>query len=49
MFYLIKTELRQLHQRFGYSAANRLQRLLEKAGIKDIDHNVLAKINRICY
>jgi hypothetical protein len=49
MSYLIKTELRQLYRRFGYPAANRLQRLLEKTEIKNIDHNVLAKINRICY
>jgi hypothetical protein len=49
MSHFIETELRQLHQRFGHPAANRLQRLLKKAEIKDIDHNVLAKINRICY
>jgi hypothetical protein len=49
VFHLTETELRQLHRRFGHPAADRLQRLLEKAGIKDIDHDVLAKINRIYY
>jgi hypothetical protein len=49
VFHFTETELRQLYRRFGYPAADRLQRLLEKTGIKDIDHNVLAKINRICY
>jgi hypothetical protein len=47
--HLTETELRQLYRRFGHPAANRLQPLLKRAGIKDIDHNVLAKINRICY
>jgi hypothetical protein len=49
VLYLTEIELRQLHQRFGHSAADRLQQLLTKAEIKDIDRSVLEKINRICY
>jgi hypothetical protein len=47
--HLTEVELRQLHRRFGHLAADRLQRLLTKAGIENIDRSVFKKINRICH
>jgi hypothetical protein len=43
--YLTETELRQLHRRFGHPSAERLVRLLERAGHDDDQHRKV--INRI--
>jgi len=49
-YHLTETELRQLHRRFGHPAADRLFRLLTKAGYDDEKHaEILEKINKYCH
>jgi hypothetical protein len=45
--FLTEIELRQLHRRFGHPAANRLARLLERAG-HDSNRVILERINKLC-
>jgi hypothetical protein len=47
--YLTETELRQLHRRFGHPAADRLYRVLEKAGCNDVRKDILDKITKFCH
>jgi hypothetical protein len=47
--HLTETELRQLHRRFGHPAADRLYKILNRAGYDDIDETVIAKINKYCH
>jgi hypothetical protein len=44
--HLTEIELRQLHRRFGHSAADRLYKILNRAGYDNIDETVIAKINK---
>ena len=47
--YLTEVELRQLHRRFGHPAADRLTRILERAGHDDPKHyELLRKITGFC-
>ena len=47
--YLTETELRQLHRRFGHPSAERLVRLLERAGHDDDQHRkVISRIIKYC-
>jgi hypothetical protein len=48
-FHFIKGELRQLYRRFGHSAAERLHKVLARAGYDDINESVVAKINKYCH
>jgi hypothetical protein len=47
--HFIETELRQLHRRFGYSAAERFCRVLARAGYEDVNESVVAKIGKYCH
>src|SRR5579862_5824873 len=47
--HLTETELRQLHRRFGHPAAERLYRLLDRAGYEDIDKPVITKLTKFCH
>jgi hypothetical protein len=47
--HLIETNLRQLHRRFGYPAAERFYRVFARAGYEDINEFVIAKIGKYCY
>jgi hypothetical protein len=47
--HLTEGELRQLHRRFGYPAAERLHKVLARAGYDDINESVIAKINKYCH
>ena len=47
--YLTETELRQLHRRFGHPAADRMYKVLEKAGYNDVNKEVITKINKLCH
>lgn len=47
--YLTESELRNLHRRFGYPSARRLNDILERAGHKEYNHRViLEKIGKFC-
>jgi hypothetical protein len=48
-YHLTETELRQLHRRFGHSAAERFCRVLARAGYEDINESVIAKIGKYCH
>jgi hypothetical protein len=43
-----ETELRQLHRRFGYSAAERFCRVLARAKYENVNKFVIAKIGKYC-
>jgi hypothetical protein len=45
--YLIETELRQLHRRFGHSSVRKLSDLLERSG-HDVEKSILEKLIRFC-
>jgi hypothetical protein len=47
--HLIEIELRQLYRRFGHPAADRLYKILNRAGYDDINETVIAKINKYCH
>ena len=47
--HLTETELRQLHRRFGHPAAERLYKVLSRAGHEDLDYNTLARIVKFCH
>ncbi|KAH8193590.1 hypothetical protein TruAng_012245 [Truncatella angustata] len=47
--FLTEQELRRLHRRFGHAHADRLYRLLRKAGIEDVNHSVLEGIQKVCH
>jgi hypothetical protein len=47
--HLTEDELRQLHRRFGHSAADRLHKILSRAGYNDIKESVITKINKYCH
>jgi hypothetical protein len=47
--HLIKTELQQLHRRFGHPAAERLCRVLARAGYENVNEFVMAKIGKYCH
>jgi hypothetical protein len=47
--HLTEGELRQLHRRFGHPAADRLHRVLSRAGYDDIDESILVKTNKYCH
>jgi hypothetical protein len=47
--YFTETELRQLYRRFGHSAVERLCRVLARAGYKDVNESVIAKIGKYCH
>jgi hypothetical protein len=44
-----ETKLRQLYRRFGHPAAERLCRVLARAGYKNINESVMAKIGKYCH
>jgi hypothetical protein len=44
--HLTEGKLRQLHRRFGYSAADRLHKILSRAGYNDVKESVITKINK---
>jgi hypothetical protein len=46
--FLTATELRRLHRRFGHPAADRLHRVLERAGHDDIHRNTIDYITKYC-
>jgi hypothetical protein len=47
--YFTETELRQLYRRFGYPAAERFCRVLARAGYKNVNEFVMAKIGKYCH
>jgi hypothetical protein len=47
--HLTETELRQLHRRFGHPAADRLYKVLTRAGHEDIDKAIIAKLTKFCH
>jgi hypothetical protein len=47
--YLTEGELRQLHRRFGHPAAERLCKVLSRAGYDDINEAVVSQINKYCH
>ena len=47
--YLTEGELRQLHRRFGHPAAERLYKVLDKAGYDDVDKDVIKRISKYCH
>src|SRR5579862_9447689 len=47
--HLTETELRQLHRRFGHPAAERLYRLLARAGHEDVDKAIITKLTKFCH
>ena len=47
--HLTETELRQLHRRFGHPAADRLYKVLSRAGCDDIDEQAMQRINKFCH
>jgi hypothetical protein len=47
--HLTETELRQLHRRFGHPAAERLYKVLARAGHDDLKHDVIEKITKFCH
>jgi hypothetical protein len=44
-----ETKLRQLYQRFGHSAAERLCRVLARAGYENVNEFIIAKIGKYCH
>lgn len=46
--YLTETELRRLYRRFGHPMADRLSRVLERAGYDDVDRGMLCQITKLC-
>jgi hypothetical protein len=47
--HLIEDELRQLHHRFGHSAADRLHKVLSRAGYNNVKESIITKINKYCH
>jgi len=47
--HLTETELRQLHRRFGHPAADRLYKILTRAGYDDIDRTTVTKLTKFCH
>jgi hypothetical protein len=47
--HLTETELRQLHRRFGHPAAERLYKVLTRAGHDDVDKAVIEKLTKFCH
>jgi hypothetical protein len=47
--HLTDTELRQLHRRFGHPAADRLYKVLTRAGHDDVDKAVIDKLTKFCH
>jgi hypothetical protein len=47
--HLTEGELRQLHRRFGHFAADRLHKILLRAGYNNVKKSVIIKINKYCY
>ena len=47
--HLTETELRQLHRRFGHPAADRLYKVLTRAGYDDIDKTIITKLTKFCH
>jgi hypothetical protein len=47
--HLTEGELRQLHHRFGYSAADRLHKVLSRTSYNDVKKSVITKINKYCH
>ena len=48
--HLTDVELRQLHRRFGHPAAERLYKVLERAGYgEEITRDAIAQINKVCH
>ena len=48
--HLTDTELRQLHRRFGHPAAERLYKVLDRAGYgEEITRDAIAHINKVCH
>jgi hypothetical protein len=47
--HLTEGELRQLHRRFGHSAADRLHKVLSRAGYNNVKEFIIIKINKYCY
>lgn len=46
--YLISTELRQLHRRFGHPSVRRLQRVLERSG-HEVDIKAIQRLSKFCH
>jgi hypothetical protein len=47
--HLMEGELRQLYRRFGHFAAERLCKVLSRAGYDDINEAVVSQINKCCH
>ena len=47
--HLTETELRQLHRRFGHPAADRLHRVLTRAGYEDVEKVTIDKLTKFCH
>ncbi|KAF1828306.1 hypothetical protein BDW02DRAFT_652134 [Decorospora gaudefroyi] len=47
--YLTESELRQLHRRFGHPAADRLHKILTKAGHDNVHKDIIDRINKFCH
>ncbi|KLU93222.1 hypothetical protein MAPG_12159, partial [Magnaporthiopsis poae ATCC 64411] len=47
--FLTEPELRRLHTRFGHPRAEKLQRLLQEAGHKDVKQDILEEIGKVCH
>ena len=44
--YLTKTELRQIHRRFGHPSVRRLTKVLERAGYNDIGYTMIEHLTK---
>jgi hypothetical protein len=47
--HLTEGELRQLHRRFGHSAADRLHKILSRTGYNNVKKFIITKINKYCH
>ena len=47
--HLTETELRQLHRRFGHPAADRLHKILTRAGYNDINSTIIERLTKFCH
>lgn len=47
--HLTTSEMRRLHRRFGHPSVDRLMKVLQRAGIDDIDGNAIKHITRYCH
>ena len=47
--HLTETELRQLHRRFGHPSADRMYKILTRAGHDDIDKKVTERLTQFCH